>query len=150
MLSDISGWIEKVEMLNSQTDETILFKCREVWQCFFGLNVGREQNGDPTSFLRPVLVFQRFGPHIFWGVPLSTKTPLGSMHHHLFWHDNTQYSALVTQLRALDSRRLQRRLYTLDNATFGAIQLRLGRILHCVNKIGPLEKGVLGWRKPNV
>lgn len=130
MESDSSNlWLRRVDELNALEPVHQIFKCQEVWNCYLGLNVGREQNGNNVSFLRPVLIVQRFGPHVFWGVPLSTRIPKDSRHHHLFTHDNTQYSALITQLRVLDSRRLVRRVYTLDEANFNAIQLRLGRIV---------------------
>jgi mRNA-degrading endonuclease toxin of MazEF toxin-antitoxin module len=125
----IQTWLRQLGELNAVEPLNQFFKGQEVWNCLLGLNVGHEQNSDRRSFLRPVLVIQRFNAHTFWGVPLSTKIPTDSPHHHLFKHEGVQYSALITQLRTLDSRRLLRRLYVLDDANFYAIQLRLGRIM---------------------
>src|SRR6266403_5777832 len=125
----ISDWIRFAEGLNERKPLQQYFAEREVWHCLLGINVGQEQNGDRGSFLRPVLVIQRFGQHLFWVVPLSTKTPIASQHHHLFKISNVQYSALVTQLRVLDASRLVRKIYALDIENFYEIKLHLARYL---------------------
>jgi len=122
-------WALQAALLNDSQSSQQFFYEGEVWHCLLGLNIGHEQNGDRSSFMRPVLIIQRFGAHIFWAVPLSTKLPLGSQHHHLFEHEGKEYSALVTQLRALDERRLVRKLYEIDSRTFYEIKLHLARNL---------------------
>ena len=122
-------WISRIEKLNTSIQPTSFNGSREVWNCQLGINVGHEQNGDLNSFIRPVLVIQQFGPHMLWVVPLSTKTPPNSPHHHVFEHDGNKYSALITQFRAIDLRRLTRKAYTLDRANYYEIQLHLARML---------------------
>jgi hypothetical protein len=72
---------------------------------------------------------QQFGHYLLWVVPLSTKTPTDSQHHHIFEHDGKTFSALVTQQRAIDARRLTRKLYTLDAANYYQIQVRVARMM---------------------
>jgi len=54
-------------------------KSGEVWMCTLGQNLGREQNGGPRDFSRPVLVIKKFNNEIFWVVPLSTKTKVARL-----------------------------------------------------------------------
>jgi hypothetical protein len=125
----MQAWLRRIDELNCNTVEHQSFQEREVWYGLLGINIGQEQNGGSTSFLRPILIIQRFGQHLFWAVPLSTKAPTGSQHHHVFMHEDAQYSALITQLRALDAKRLTRKLYEMDAENFYQIKLHLARYL---------------------
>lgn len=130
MLSKTSWlWADQVRQLNDKKDAILFSGPREVWHCYFGVNIGHEQNGDESTFLRPAVIMQQFGRHMLWVVPLSTKTPINSQHHHLFEYKGIQYSALVTQQRSIDSRRLARKLYTLDPANYYQIQVRVARMM---------------------
>ena len=37
-----------------------------------GKNIGFEQNGKGSNFVRPILVLRKFNSSIFWGLPLTT------------------------------------------------------------------------------
>ncbi|HVQ44469.1 MAG TPA: hypothetical protein VMT30_05890 [Candidatus Saccharimonadia bacterium] len=69
------SWTAQMEQLNDAPEAILFSSPREVWYARLGINVGREQNGDTTTFLRPVLIMQQFGRHMLWAVPLSTKAP---------------------------------------------------------------------------
>ncbi len=79
------------------------FKERDIFLLRVGKNVGHEQNGKGRDFLRPVFVFKKFGPHVFWGIPLSSTHKRGRFYHYL---PERKDSALLTQLKLLDARRM--------------------------------------------
>ena len=72
MFKDFFRW----HTLKSKIDASpraILFHPQEIWWCSVGANVGVEANGKNALFERPVLVFRKFGEHMFWGLPLTSK-----------------------------------------------------------------------------
>lgn len=103
------------------------FQVREVWWCSIGVNIGSEQDGHHERFERPVLVLKGFSTQLFWGVPISTKIKPRNPYYLSFMHDKQQYSAIISQLRLFDARRLTRKLYAMSQASFSDIQLRIIR-----------------------
>src|SRR6266480_4518640 len=101
------------------------YKSREVWFCSLGINIGTEQDGKNSKFERPVLIVRRFNHQMFWGVPLSTKLKPNNPHYYTFEHQGYYYSAITSQLRLFDSKRLTRKLYTFSQSNFSEIQLKL-------------------------
>lgn len=61
------------------------------------MNVGSEQHSQTGDFSRPVLVFRKWSHEVFWGIPLTTK------------------------IRALDCRRLLRKITLLPEIEFVAL-----------------------------
>ncbi len=79
---------------------------RDIWWCKLGVNVGFEQDGKGERFIRPVVVLRNFSIHTALIVPLTTNTkknkyqvPLGDIM-------GKQSSAIVTQIRLIDTKRL--------------------------------------------
>ena len=69
---DFPGWHRQKEQLHAQ-HHTPTFQEREIWWCSVGVNVGHEMDGKNQFYNRPVLIMRKFNPHIFFGVPLTTK-----------------------------------------------------------------------------
>ena len=72
MQKDFPGWHRQKEQLHAQ-HHTPTFQEREIWWCSVGVNVGHEMDGKNQFYNRPVLIVRKFNPHIFFGVPLTTK-----------------------------------------------------------------------------
>lgn len=97
----------------------------DVWWCSLGLNLGFEQDGKNELFERPVLVVRKFNKYVFWGIPLSTKIKPGNSHYLQLRHDDQDYSAIVSQLRLYDSKRLQRKMYRISKTDLQKVIARL-------------------------
>ncbi len=98
---------------------------REIWFCALGVNVGFEQDGAGESHLRPVLVLKKFNNEIFWGIPL-TRTQRNSPYYYTFtFHDGTRSSAILSQLRLIDSKRLQYKSSVMSQDNFVALTKKL-------------------------
>ncbi|MBP7760690.1 type II toxin-antitoxin system PemK/MazF family toxin [Candidatus Saccharibacteria bacterium] len=82
---------------------------REVWWCSLGANIGFEEDGKNHLFERPVLVVKKYSKELFLGVPLSTKLKNSRYYHHIAVGDKNGV-VILSQARALSSKRLQRRI----------------------------------------
>ena len=103
-------------------DNVLYYKTREVWFCSLGANVGFEQDGKNASFERPVLVVKKFNKQVFWAVPLATKTKPENKHYIPYRHGDRQYAAIVSQLRLIDSKRLTRKFFLLNEPAYEYIR----------------------------
>lgn len=81
------------------------YKERDIWWMSLGHNVGTEEDGKGDMFNRPVLVVKGFSRYQFWGVPLSTTEKTG-IYYHQFVVNGKVSSALLSQLRVFDTKRL--------------------------------------------
>lgn len=114
---DFGLWLELKKRIN--TSENILnFSEREVWMCYFGENVGFESCGKNVFFHRPVLVLRKFGGYTFYGVPLSTKIKKNNQYYIEIELNNHSQSAMISQARLLDVRRLHYRKGLISDADF--------------------------------
>ncbi|MEK7618532.1 MAG: type II toxin-antitoxin system PemK/MazF family toxin [Patescibacteria group bacterium] len=86
--------------------ERVFFHEREIWFCFLGSNVGFEQDGKGVDFLRPVVIVKKFNNQIFWGIPL-TSTLKDSQYYFIIEFDGRKNSAILSQLRLIDAKRLR-------------------------------------------
>jgi mRNA interferase MazF len=106
-----------------------LFREKEIWWCSVGVNVGSEQHSLTADFSRPVLVFKKWSSNTFWGIPLTTKIKDLEFRYE-FYIGEIHNQALITQMRCFDSKRLIRRLETMDDVLFREIQeLLVGYII---------------------
>jgi mRNA interferase MazF len=93
----------------------------EIYWCFLGENIGDEENGKGEVFRRPVLIFKKFNNHIFWGIPMSTKNKDNIYYIKILFRDVEQ-SAMISQLRILDTKRLDEKMGYVSKEDFIKIQ----------------------------
>lgn len=99
----------------------IQIKEGEVYWCFLGENIGDEENGKGDVFRRPVLVFKKFNNSIFWGIPMSTKNK-DSIYYVKVLLKDVEQSAMVSQLRILDTKRLDVNIGYISKIDFLRVQ----------------------------
>jgi mRNA interferase MazF len=122
MQKDFPRWSSKKSKLNNATI-TSSFKEREIWFCYFGINIGHEQDGDVKKFLRPALILKKFSNKTFFGIPL-THTPKFGKEFFTVIDDPGVSIALLSQGRTLDSRRLFYYSATMSEDEFESLKLR--------------------------
>ena len=93
------------------------FKEWELWWCAVGENVGVEINGKGMRFMRPVIVFKKFGKLSFTGIPTTTqnhmkRSPDWYVHFRLRGVD--EYAA-INQMGTISVFRLYRKIGQLDD-----------------------------------
>ena len=133
MQKDFKKWHEKKSHVNA-IPERPFFHERGIWFCYVGVNIGFEQDGGGDEFLRPVLVVRKFNNSIFWGVPLTKvqkrlKKRAEQFYFDFSFIDGVRSSAILSQLRLIDARRLSRHIGTMNDEEFLALTEKLKALL---------------------
>jgi mRNA-degrading endonuclease toxin of MazEF toxin-antitoxin module len=108
MNRDYDGWNVEKQRLEKAAKAQI-FNTGQVWWCAVGINIGREEDGKNANFERPILIFRKFGPETFLGLPLSTSLKKGIFYAN-FLLNGKQSSVLLSQARILSQHRLLRNM----------------------------------------
>jgi mRNA-degrading endonuclease toxin of MazEF toxin-antitoxin module len=121
-------WNRKKKLIN-QKSERPLFNEREIWMCVLGINVGSEQDGSGSEFLRPIMIIKKFDDRTLWSVPLSKKRKTGNYFYSFSFRKDIISTAVLLQLRLVDSFRLEYKLGTASEKDFQKIKHSLRRLL---------------------
>ena len=128
MHKDFDAWNEAKKSTNSRED-VLLYREREVRWCRLGTNVGFEQDGSGSDFSRPVLIVRAFSREVCWIVPLTTSTKKGAYRIPLGIVAGKEASAILTQIRLIDTRRLDQKIATLEKDLFASIRKAVKELL---------------------
>ena len=123
-----TGWI-KIKVRLHVLSRGPYFKAGEIWWASIGQNVGVESNGKSKGFERPVLILKKFNKDMLLAIPVSTKIK-EDQYKVIFINNNKKYSANLSQMRVLDSKRLLRMVAKISNFDF----MEVKRIYHEVVK----------------
>lgn len=121
---EFDRWNGKKKSLHARRDtEHLYFKERDVWWCSLGINIGFEQDGKGESVQRPVLVLRKFNKFVCLVLPLTTKIKPDNKYYISFMcPDGIERSAILSQIRLVDIRRLNEHMFMLDENTFARIK----------------------------
>jgi mRNA interferase MazF len=102
-VKNFDGWNE----VKKEVDQKIYnpIKIGEVCWCKFGLNVGREQNGDLIEFQRPVIVIKKFSAEFILVAPLTTKFKKGNWYLDINVLENKR-QVILNQIKPIDTKRI--------------------------------------------
>lgn len=124
MIKHFIDWILTKIIIDKTERRDIIINEYQVFWCSLGENVGDEENGKGEIFRRPVLIFKKFNNNLFWGIPLSTKIKDNKYYVKILLKDIEQ-SAMISQLRVLDSKRLDEYIGYISRGDFAKIQNRI-------------------------
>lgn len=128
MRKDFDGWNREKKRMNNRPT-TPFYHEREIWWCALGINIGFEQDGTGTNYDRPVLIIRGFNPHVFFGVALTGRKKRGKYYLPIGEIEGRQASVILSQVRLIDSKRLVRKMSTLEEDTFKEVRISIARIL---------------------
>ena len=106
-------------------EEPRLYTVREIWWCRLGANVGFEQDGSERLFLRPVVITRAFGPNICLVLPLTASEQKHPLRISVGDVQGRQASAMLSQMRIIDTRRLVEKVGFLDKQVFMELKVAL-------------------------
>lgn len=130
MSDDFDEWNKlKKKIENSKSESPKFPKEGEIWMSNLGKNIGFEQNGCGDNFSRPVLIIKKFNNHMFWGVPLSTKQKKFDFYFNYTDPDTRNVSAILAQMKLVSIKRLNRKIYELDEEKLTSIKNKLKSFL---------------------
>ena len=117
MKKDFDVWNEKKKIINNQ--QVIVF-CheRELWWCSLGLNIGSEQDGSNIEYRRPVLIIKGLSKETCFVVPLTTSNRVHRFRPSVGLVEGKVASALLSQIRVIDTKRLVKKIGYLDKEIF--------------------------------
>jgi mRNA interferase MazF len=107
-------WIRLKHKLDASERRPPFISEGDLWWCSIGKNVGVETYGKDRRFTRPVIVLKKFGHASFLGIPTTTTERKGSWYVS-FTHHGIPETAMLNQVRILSSKRLDRKIGTLDD-----------------------------------
>jgi mRNA interferase MazF len=122
MQKDFDKWNNIKKQTNANDDYLPLYHERQIRWCRLGANVGFEQDGTGKGFSRPVLILKGFSRHVCLVLPLTTSTKKNKYHAPVGIIDGLRAAAIISQLRLIDTKRLDTHIATLDKKVFGHIQ----------------------------
>lgn len=120
MEKDFDAWNE----VKKKTDEEQprLYTVRELWWCRLGVNVGTEQDGKGEWFVRPCVILRAFGPDACLVAPLTTSTREHPLRIAVGMVEGRDARANISQLRVIDTRRLERKIGFLEQDMFERVR----------------------------
>lgn len=118
---DFDRWNGMKKSLDNSQVSDVYFYEREVWWVHLGTNVGYEQDGTGEDFDRPVVILKKYNPRVFLVVPLSTTKKQGTYYFHVGEVEGKHATAILSQIRLLDAKRLINRAGILSEKTFGEL-----------------------------
>lgn len=88
-----------------------------------------EQDGKGPDFARPVLIIKGFSKEVFLCVPLTTKMKKGKYYADIELSDKAPRKVILSQIRLVDSKRLQEKMTTVDAGQFQKIKQAIIRLI---------------------
>lgn len=127
MNKDFPAWHQLKATIDS-TNPNLYYAEGEVWWMKIGHNVGSEQNGSIDTFSRPVVIVRGFSRTLFWGIPLS-NTSNRSQYVEPVIVDGIERAANISQMRAIDTRRVGTKIGSITTAELAAIKAKIKSLL---------------------
>lgn len=141
MKKDFDQWNRKKKLLHKQGEEPFYHE-REIWWCALGVNVGFEQDGTGSNFDRPILIVRGFNRQTCFCVALTGKKKEGKYYFYLGEIDGRDASAILSQVRLVDTKRLVKKIGMLDEQSFVLLKVKMGVVLFGTeNSLPPLARG---------
>lgn len=114
---DFDSWNKYKKALHTSKNKPPFFKERDIWWVSIGINIGFEEDGKHSKYIRPVLIIKKFNHLLFFGVPLSSKLKQNPYYFPITVKGE-KVSTLISQIRVFSSSRLQDKLAELDEKDY--------------------------------
>jgi mRNA interferase MazF len=117
-------WNEKKKTTH-QSYKIPYFNIGEIWWIQLGKNISSESTGKGEDFLRPAIVLQKLYGTSALVVPLTSQKREGSYYFSFLDNQSSSQTAILSQMRYVDGKRLKRQLSSIPTATFQTIQNKI-------------------------
>ena len=120
MEKEFDRWNDVKKQTQAETPR--LYTVREIWWCRLGINIGTEQDGKGDWCVRPCVILRGFGPDACLVIPLTTSSRIHTTRIDIGLVDGVPAKANVSQMRIVDTRRLEAKIGFLDKNTFSLLR----------------------------
>jgi mRNA interferase MazF len=122
------------EVKKETNEEKVLvgFRNRDIFYMKMGQNIGFEQNGKGTNFVRPIIVLKKFNKNMFFGIPLSTQIKEGDFYYYLEFKNKVGISkniALLSQMKLYSTNRLLNKIGVMDKDDFQKMKDKFKKLI---------------------
>ena len=124
---EYSRWHTTKSIINEK--ERPAFNEKEIWFANIGSNIGCEEDGKGKTFLRPVIILRKFSKEACLAVPLTRSFRVGVFYYNFSFSEGPISTAILSQLRLIDSKRLNYRAGTIGKNDFVELKEKLRRLL---------------------
>jgi mRNA-degrading endonuclease toxin of MazEF toxin-antitoxin module len=128
MRKDFDNWNKNKKTIHND-GENKLYHARELWWCSLGINVGSEQDGTGEDYERPVLVYKGLSKQTCIILPLTSSTEVHKMRIPIGKVDGINASAILSQIRVIDTKRFINKVGVLNIETFKKITKAVKELL---------------------
>ncbi|MCX6713943.1 MAG: type II toxin-antitoxin system PemK/MazF family toxin [Candidatus Vogelbacteria bacterium] len=128
MEKNFDKWINEKKKIHEESVAPF-YNEREIWWCALGVNVGFEQDGTGKNFDRPILIIKGFNKNTFTSIALTGRIKKGKYYHYLGKIEDRDSTANLSQIKLIDSKRLIKKMGTLNEKTFKEVQNKLKKML---------------------
>ena len=128
MQKDFDAWNKSKKDIHTR-NENKLYHARQVWWCSLGVNVGFEQDGTGAEYERPILILKGLSRNTCLIIPLTTSPEKHKMRIPVGKIEDRDASALLSQIRVIDTKRLINRVCFLEKEVFETIRKAVKAIL---------------------
>lgn len=146
-MKNFDQWNEKKKQAHEEVNKLSFYE-REVWWIYAGVNIGVEIDGKHELFLRPVVIARKFNKDMALIVPTTAQDKKGNKYYFIVvGDDGKQYTVCLSQVRAISSKRLFRKVGTINKESYSALLERLsGMIKGELKNNDPAQRRDLGGR----
>ena len=121
MQKDFDKW-NKIKKVVDEGELLKLYHTQEIWWCSLGVNIGFEQNGGCQEYQRPVLILKGMSKDTCYVIPLTGSPKRHKNRIAIGLIDNIEATAIISQIRLIDIKRLVEKIGFLDKSKFNEIR----------------------------
>ena len=118
---DFNSWNKQKKAIHNLGTNKF-YHPRDIWWCDLGVNIGFEQDGTGNYNRRPVLILKGLSQNTCLVIPLTASTNQHFMRIFLGIVGNKNASAILSQMRVVDTKRLVRKIDVIDKNKFQEIR----------------------------
>ena len=118
---DFDSWNKQKKAIHNLGTNKF-YRKREIWWCDLGVNIGFEQDGAGGYNRRPVLILKGLSKNTCIAIPLTASLKKHPMRIFLGMMGNKKVSAIISQMRVVDTKRLIRKIEDLNKEKFEEIR----------------------------
>ncbi len=128
MIKDFDIWNEEKKRIHGE-GRAPFYHAREIWWCALGINIGFEQDGSGRERNRPVLILKGLSADTCLIVPLTTSANNHTWRPSVGVIEGQDARAIISQMRVIDAKRLQRKITYLNKEIFEQIRKTVKEML---------------------
>jgi mRNA interferase MazF len=129
LIKDFDKWNKEKKEIDSNNGYLPLYRKRQIRWCRLGINIGFEQDGTGKEFSRPVLILKAFSRNVCLVAPLTTTLKRNKYLMPLGIVGNRTSQVIISQIRLIDTRRLDQHITTIHKVKFEEIRKAVKALL---------------------